>query len=383
MSFLFPEMDDDNRAQAEAQAAASAAAPAEAKSDTSDRAEQPAPTNEQWARLYDLAVQVRELAPWRWMDETQVFAVEHPVTKELGFVSTMGQLGQHLSIAVYLGPKALYDFWDLQEGDGDPMEIFNVPHLQASFDDREILEKQDRQIIKDLGLKFRGRQQYPLFRSIHIGYVPWFVYSDEAEFLIYALEQILEVAPRVEKDPDILMTHNDPSSETYLVRVSELNEGSLHWNDEIRRIPQPPAVIPPVSPMEARAAEFKTVSRIPGLVIEIGLPYMPTPIAEKGQRPYFPRGLMLADAESGLILGIDMIAPCETAAELDLAIAAGISKIFLTNDALPEEIKVGTTELFRLLRGWSQKLNIKLRQTDDLPAIEQAKESMFGFFDGR
>ncbi|MEO6392746.1 MAG: hypothetical protein ABIP75_12935 [Pyrinomonadaceae bacterium] len=383
MSFLFPEMDDDARAQAEAQAQVhdSASAPDEAKSDTLDRAEQPAPTTEQWARLYGLAVQVRELAPWRWMDETQVFAVEHPLTKELGFVSTMGQLGQHLSIAVYLGPKALYDFWGLQDGDGDPMEIFNVPHLQASLDDREALEKQDRQIIKELGLKFRGRQQYPLFRSIHAGYLPWFVHSDEAEFLIYALEQVLEVAPRVAKDPDILTAENDPSSQIYLVRMAELNDGRLQWHDDMRLIPEPPPVIPLVSPLEARASEFKSVPRIPGSVVQIDMPYLPTPIVEKGKRPYFPKGLLVADGETGFILGFELFSPSETAAELDLAVSAGIGKIFLTNNALPAEIQVGTVELFRLLRGWSQKLNIKLRQSDDLPAINQVKESMFSVFD--
>ena len=386
MSFLFPEMAEDEQARAEAQAQeamAAAAAPEDQKSESKIQADPLPPTTEQWARLYDLAVQVREMGPWHWMDETQVFGVEHPSTKQLGFVSTMGQLGQHLSIAVYLGPKALYDFWDLQDGDGDPMGIFDVPHLQASFDDREILEKQDRQIIKELGLKFRGRQQYPLFRAIHIGYVPWFIQSDEAEFLIYALEQVLEVAPRVAKDPDILTAENDPSSQFYLVRVSEFDEGNLQWRDDMRRIPPAPVNKPPVSPLEARAAEFKSASRIPGLVIEIDLPYLPTPVGERGKRPFFPKGLLMVDAESGFILGIETIGPFETPVELDNAIADGISKIFLTNDSLPEEILVRTTELYRLLRGWSQKLNIKLRQVDDLPAIEQAKESMFGFFDRR
>ncbi len=40
------------------------------------------------------------LAPWQWMTEVDLFGIEHPVTGELGFVSVMGQLGEHLAIAV-------------------------------------------------------------------------------------------------------------------------------------------------------------------------------------------------------------------------------------------------------------------------------------------
>ncbi len=30
---------------------------------------------DEWRRFYDLAVQVRAMAPWEWMDETDVFGV--------------------------------------------------------------------------------------------------------------------------------------------------------------------------------------------------------------------------------------------------------------------------------------------------------------------
>jgi hypothetical protein len=53
------------------------------------------PTNEQWRRLYEAAVGVKELAPWEWMTETDVFGVQDPETQEIGFVSVMGALGEH------------------------------------------------------------------------------------------------------------------------------------------------------------------------------------------------------------------------------------------------------------------------------------------------
>jgi hypothetical protein len=341
------------------------------------------PSPEQWARLYALASRVRELAPWRWMHETDIFAVEDPTSKQLGFVSTMGQLGQHLSIAVYLGPKALYDFWGMQESGEDPMAIFDVPQLQVSFEDRDGLEKQDRQIIKDLGLKFRGRQQYPLFRSIRAGYVPWFIDAAEAEILTHALEQVFAVAPLAAEDPDLLSVGADFEAHPYLIRVSERHGQELQWRDEVRRVPPPAAEFPQSSPLDARAEEFKSCSRIADAIFEMDLFYVPAPTGGRGERPYFPKAVLIADAATGLILGTELFPPADSPEAKIFALADSIGKVFMKNRALPAEIRVGNPRLFWVLRRWTQSLNIVLRQTNDLPAIAEAKQSMFGFFTGQ
>jgi len=53
---------------------------------------------EAW-QLYDLAIQVKKLAPWLWMEETDVFGVASPDTSELGFVSVMGNIGEYEAVA--------------------------------------------------------------------------------------------------------------------------------------------------------------------------------------------------------------------------------------------------------------------------------------------
>jgi hypothetical protein len=338
------------------------------------------PSPEQWARLFALASSLCELAPWRWMHETDIFAVEDPTSKQLGFVSTMGQLGEHLSIAVYLGPKALYDFWGLQESGEDPMAIFDVPQLQVSFEDRDGLEKPDRQIIKALGLKFRGRQQYPLFRSIRAGYAPWFIDATEAEILTHALEQVFAVAQLTAEDPNLLTVGPDLEAHPYLIRVSEARGKELQWRDEVRRVAPPPSEFPPSSPLDARAEEFKSCSRVADAVFEIDLFYVPAPTGGRGNRPYFPKAVLIANAATGMILGTELFPPSESTHAMNLALANSIGRVFLNANALPAEIRVGSPRLFWLLRRWTQGLNIVLRQTSDLPAIEEAKQSMFGFF---
>src|SRR5215210_7136476 len=180
-----------------------------------------APTLEESKRLYELAGKLKELAPWDWMDESEIFGVENPENNEIGFVSVMGMLGEHLAVGIYLGAEGLYGFWGFQDEkhETEPLALFDIPQLQASFEDREQLEKDDREVIKKLGLKFRGKQSYPVFRSIKSGFMPWFITSEEARLLIYTIEQTLEVAPRAKENPLILSDENDGEDEVYLVRV--------------------------------------------------------------------------------------------------------------------------------------------------------------------
>jgi hypothetical protein len=84
--------------------------------------------------LYQAAICVKEIAPWEWMSETDLFGVQNPETGEIGFVSVMGMLGEHYAVAVYLGPEGLYGFWRFQEmvPFDSPEDLLGIPQLQVS-----------------------------------------------------------------------------------------------------------------------------------------------------------------------------------------------------------------------------------------------------------
>jgi hypothetical protein len=44
-----------------------------------------------WRRLYADADCIMKLAPWQWIEETNLFGVQFPGTDEIGYVSVMGQ----------------------------------------------------------------------------------------------------------------------------------------------------------------------------------------------------------------------------------------------------------------------------------------------------
>ena len=62
------------------------------------------PESDEWSRLYQAAIRIKEMAPWEWMSEMDIFGVRNPETDETGYVSIMGALGEHYAV---VGPEAM------------------------------------------------------------------------------------------------------------------------------------------------------------------------------------------------------------------------------------------------------------------------------------
>lgn len=341
------------------------------------------PSLEEASQLYQLMARVKELAPWMWMDESEIFGVQQPETGALGFVSIMGMAGEHFAIAVYQGAEGLYGILDFATSVArpDPQQLLDVPQLQASFEDRDVLDKQDRALLKQLGLKFRGANAWPMFRSYRPGYMPWFVSAAEARLLIHALAQTLEVAPRLRENPALLNAENDPADETYLVRVPQQQGDTLIWTDQMRRVPPPePTSIRIMLDKEVVNQLKQTPQR--QLTLEVELTSLPTGIAERGARPFRPYLLMLADSRSGMIVGTELMHPEPSLAEMRGQVPMQLAGWLAQAGVVPEEIRARSELLLGLLSPLADMLNVRLRQTDRLPSIDAALDSMFSMLGG-
>ena len=336
------------------------------------------PTPCEWHRLYQATIRVKEIAPWEWMTETDIFGIQDPETGEIGFVSIMGMLGEHFAAAVYLGAEGLYSFWGFQQiADSAPPEaLLRIPHLQASFEDRGELSAKDRAVIKELGLKFRGRQEWPLFRSYRPGYLPWYLEAPEAQALTYALEQAVEVTLRFKEDPGML----DPSDEeSYLVRVPREVKGNLVWDDEVMRVPPvEPEPIPVVMDLEALAY----VKQLPRgeHTLEMELSVFPAPIQEKGARPYLPHMLLIVESHRGLILGNELLTPEPGLVQMWGTVPMKVVHQLARMGILPREIKVQSFQLLALLQLLEEELGVEVRPAPRLPSLDQAKEALLHRF---
>jgi hypothetical protein len=342
------------------------------------------PTVEEWGRLYAAAGLVKEMAPWEWMTEDEVFGVRNPERDEIGFVSVMGAGGEHFAVALFQGAAALYDFLALSEAGGDGRvdrvvagRVLEIPQLQASFENRGHLQKEDRYVIKKLGLKFRGPNNWPMFRNYAPGMFPWFLTSSEARFLTIALEQLLDVAPRVRDDEDIL--YSDEYDE-FLVRVPRVEKARLVWEDKIMRAPEPELKGAAPAPLDPQLLE--SLKQLPEVtnVIEIELVMVPMPVRENKDRPFFPYLLMLADASSGEILGSDMLQPLPSLNAMRAEFPTKVAQHLLQFGARPLRVAVGTETTARSLTPLAIELGIRIKLSPKLPALDKAMRFMGQMF---
>lgn len=333
------------------------------------------PSSREWQELYRAAGEFFQLRPWEWMDDSQLFGVLNPETEEIGYCCVMGALGELLALGVYLGAEGLDGYLAMRSGEtgaGDDALLYHQLCLMASFEDRKSIEAADLKVIKSLGLKFRGRQSWPLFRSYRPGFVPWHVTGEEARFLTVALRQAVDVGRRVRDNEQLL---EPPEDEVYLVRVPERREEQTAWVD--RWMPpaplkaRAPVAIPAVD--EQRLQEIKKTCVASPATWEIDCSHAPFPIGGEG-RPYFPLLLLCVDRDTGLVLGFHLTKPETYLRELQ----DKVQGFFEDGGRLPQHIHVIEEELFDALLPIANVLGIRLRLVEELDCVDDVREGLTG-----
>jgi hypothetical protein len=334
------------------------------------------PSLKDWKALYEVAVEFRKAEPWAWIRETDIFGVQNPKTGEIGYCCIMGELGEVMAIAIYEGTEGLQSYLKIRKGQikpGDPDALFMQKCLMLSFENGKFVEEDDKEIIDELGLKFRGRNAWPVFRSYQPGYFPWFLNRDEVLYMTLALRQAMEICLRIKKDGKIL---HAPKRNYYLVRAAEEKAGKFFWKDEWKA-PAPvskkaEALNEPVN--EVRVQKLKKTAKPATAVWEIDFFHTPTPVMQ-GERPVFPYAIMLMDNDTGLIL------------EMHLAETAAYQREFLDKflgciektSVIPLEILVKKEEAAGLLGPYAGRLNIKLSMVRKLNNIGHARREIDKF----
>jgi hypothetical protein len=329
---------------------------------------------EEWRELYSAAEEFRRAGCWSRMWDSDVFGIKNPVDGEVGYCCVMGHGGEHFGLGVYLGTQGLQGILKMQSGDlpSNAIDMLQVQDcLMASFEDRKLLWPEDLEVIRSLGLKFRGANAWPLFRSYRPGYVPWFLTGEEARFLTLALGQAIDVSNRFANDPDML-DPPDVDADLYFVRVPEKDGVRLEWRDDwLEPVPMERAKLVGEHVDAARLEELARRKLPRRGSCEIGSFLAPQPVKEGSERPFFPVMTLFVERGSGMIRNYRMErSPCARPGYagqlLDVGESTGI---------LPQEVIVDKEEAYRSLQPVTSKLGIELR-IDDLVALEEARASM-------
>ncbi|MCG2728025.1 MAG: hypothetical protein L6244_05195 [Candidatus Methanoperedenaceae archaeon] len=335
------------------------------------------PSMEEWQKLYNVAIEFEKLKCWNWMYDDNLFGVRNPENGEIGYCCIMGNLGEMFAIAVYLGSEGLDGYLKILSGEIGETGLdaaYCQKCLMASFEDRDYLQKEDLQLIKKLGLKFRGRKQWPMFRSYRPGYFPWFLTKEEALFLTTAIEQSIDVALRFRENEDLLISHDE---DEYLIRVPDKTEDIILWEDRwMRPAPMEKNRMFDDRVDEIRIQKIKKKATRTDAIWEIEMAFSPTPVREKKERPYFPRMIAVIDQRSMMALDFYMFEISSDTSELRNHFLSFLEKYGI----LPQEILIRKDETLQIIEPITSLLKIHVELVPKLLAFEEFYHSMFDFF---
>ena len=271
------------------------------------------PTPEQWLALHHAFRHYCEAKPWERLANEDVLAVNDPLGHFKGYCVALGDGGVAYGLGVYLGDRGLLNYLTTMTSEDEPVDVEMLERglaLTAILCDREELENEERKAMRDLGLRYRGRGRWPIFRSVIPGHWPWYVNADEARFLTIALDNVRDVAERIGQGMLDLYAGRAPSE----VLTQSLRGGV--WRDEWELLR------PPVLPVEDHRADTDRLQSIirstpvGSAVWEVTASYIPTGAQDgRGTRPYLPTLVMVVEGDSGLILTARMLGRVPSVAE--------------------------------------------------------------------
>ena len=326
------------------------------------------PSQEDWAALYGAAASFKKQSPWRWMNDLDPFAVENPAGGQTGYCVIMGSGGREFGLAVFLGEEGFEHYRRIESGELDPESIetaFMLRSLSLTYGSRGELEKKDLATIRSLGLRFRGKMEWPLFRSQRPGWMPWFLAQDEVRFLTILLQQALDVSARV-RDEDLELQQDD-DGELVLTRYFQ----GTKWREEWRKPGiKEPEIVPGV-PDPERLNELRQSAGKPSGTWEIDMFPLAAPVPAESGRLYLPRLALAVDKYTGMVLGLELLGPTPDAT----AKQDGILRLLESARHIPRQLRVATEEMRLIIEPTAENLGMSVR-VGVLPALEEAKHDL-------
>ena len=144
--------------------------------------------------LLELANELKKLKPWQYLRDDEIVVIDCEEIEYKALVSVMGAGGQDFGLMIF----------DMEHGYGSLAKIlyeknvsseiaYSLNALTVNFVDREELNPEDYQLIKDCGLSYRGKKNWIQFRSYQEGTHPEIPNPLEVEFLINALGTMINI----------------------------------------------------------------------------------------------------------------------------------------------------------------------------------------------
>ena len=333
-------------------------------------------------RLYDLAFAFKNTKLWEKLSDLDLFAVRLP-GGEIGYCCVMGQMGDHLALAVYVGDEGFQSYRRLASADMRtlrPVAMYNMMAsqccIQCSLENREDMTDEEvkdiRAYAKAHQITVRGKHAYPQFSRHTAGRLPWQIRSKEdEERLCEGLLCALEVHRRLLEGTKEEIGLSKMNEKTAVIPL--LSREGENWRLETTPVPTKESTVPEVEFTDQLLSARLKKKKKKG-IWECAACWLMTPVQEDEtdeEAPFYPLALMAANLESGMVL-MPVISDGSDLSEMVHQFAQSMQEC----GSVPKTIRCGEERSFSMLRDLCEKTGIAMEKTDELEVLDDALMSL-------
>lgn len=331
-------------------------------------------TLDQWKSLYEVATRIKEQKPWEKFWDMDLIGIRNGAEEDTVFYSILGRGGDCYGITVYEGYDSFNDFlmMTMQEKLNLPVDyvMFSQKNLTCYWGSREELSEKQRKTIKELGYKYRGKNQWLYFMSFESGYYPYNMDQDEVLRMTEHLQN-LELALQIYEKENVSVNF-EKGNMFYL----EFGEDKNAW--EFGEKPLPFTAFRFGNLVITDEELLSDLEKAPkcGMILEADISFLGASVNDKKyKRPANPAMCLLGDAASEMILKCELQEP-----EEDPVVALAEEIIgFIFAYGAPKEIRVSNILVEAGLEQICEVCGIKLRRVKRLKGLDNFKYEMKQF----
>lgn len=329
---------------------------------------------EQWKKLYEAATRLKEMKPWEKFWDLDLIGIRNGKEEDTVFFSILGHGGDCYGITVYEGYEGLNNFLMLtmQEQLNLPVDyaMFSQRNLTCYWGNRDELSDKQRKVIKELGYKYRGKNQWLYFISFVPGYYPYNMDQDEVLRMTEHLQD-LELALKCYEEAGIQVDFENEN-----MFCLEFGKGKKTWSFGEKPLPftafqfgnliiTDEELLDDLSKVPKCEVVLEADIAIPGISVE----------DKKYERPANPAMCLIGEAES------EMILKCELQEPEDDAIISLAEEIigFIFACGTPKEIRVSNILVEAGLEQICEVCDIKLRRVKRLKGLDNFRRGLKEF----
>lgn len=320
---------------------------------------------EKWRRIYSFAQMIAAYDPWELFAEENTFVLVPKETSNEHYFSFLAESSGRCGIAIYPSGNAYVAARCRLRGANPKREpLFDLQDaLILLWGDREDVSKGNYELIKALGLKFRGRGAWLHFQQYRLGYVPRQVQEQDLDHLLDDLGNLWMMVRAICEEN--LMTDFD--NREAVVRFYSQKDEMYYTGSVPVNLPEKISYPEIIMQESADLQEMRTKQSRGSIALDWS--YLPVSYWEDGEN-IIPRLLLAADIKSGAILETELLSPADDPCAILFDMISHISWTY----AKPTVIEICDAEIESCIADFCKQAGIRLAVKKQLKVITQARK---------